>query len=66
MNIPNILTAIDAEIRRLQRAREALSVLDTRTSHHSGRGPKRLSAAARARISRAQKARWAKIKAAKR
>jgi hypothetical protein len=64
INYPNLITAIDAEISRLQQVRGLLAGADST-------GPRKrkrtLSAEARARISAAQKKRWAqKKKAAKR
>jgi hypothetical protein len=59
--LDNILAAIDAEISRLQQVRDLLSMGG---SVSSGSGKKKttkrkLSAAARAKISAAQKKRWA-------
>ena len=59
-----IVADIDAEIALLQQARNLLAGLESRTS--SRRGSKnKMSAAGRARISAAQKARWAKFKKSK-
>jgi hypothetical protein len=61
--LDHIIDAIDAEISRLQKVRELLS---TGGSVSSGTGKKaakrKLSAAARAKISTAQKKRWAAVK----
>jgi hypothetical protein len=66
MNTTELLSAIDSEIARLQEARALLAGQDG----HAPRGRKpakkhNMSADARARIGAAQKARWAKLKAAK-
>jgi len=60
MNLSEVITAIDAEISRLQQARTLLS----ENSAGSGtRNRKRsLSAEARAKIAAAQRKRWAKQK----
>jgi hypothetical protein len=76
MAIENILSEIDAEIARLQRARALLATLDsastkTARSTKKAKAPaavkprkrRRLSAEARKRISEAQQRRWAKQKA---
>jgi len=61
MNTSELITAIDAQISRLQHARNLLGG----TNSTGTRKPKRkLSAAARARISAAQKKRWAQKKSA--
>jgi len=51
MSIEQAIQAIDEQISRLQQARAFL------------RGPRTMSAAARARIAAAQRARWARVKA---
>ena len=73
MQPSELIAAIDSEINLLKQARSLLAGIETRnrskgTSHQSRRGGKRtLSAEARARISAAQKKRWAaQKKAAKR
>jgi hypothetical protein len=58
MNISEVITAIDAEISRLQQARKLLA--GTTSTRGSKRGT--MSAEARARISAAQKKRWAQQK----
>jgi len=59
MNTSDLIAAIDAEISRLQQARKLLS------GSTGARGGKRvMSAEARARISAAQKKRWAQQKRA--
>ena len=76
MAIENILSEIDAEISRLQRARALLATLGSATTkpQHSAKKAKapaavksrkrrRLSAEARKRISEAQQRRWAKQRA---
>jgi hypothetical protein len=64
-----ILAKIDSEIRRLEQVR---AILTGKDSHRGSKAPapaspqkkRRLSAEARARISAAQKARWARNKKA--
>jgi hypothetical protein len=74
MAIENILSDIDAEIARLQRARALLATLDsaaTKTVNKAKPAPAKakrrkkrvLSAEARKRISEAQQKRWAKQRA---
>jgi hypothetical protein len=59
INYPNLIAAIDAEISTLVRARTLLiAVASTQTSGQR----RKLSAEARARISAAQKKRWAQWK----
>jgi hypothetical protein len=66
MDTNHILTEIDAEIARLERAKMLLTGATTKRS--PGRPPaspgkkRTMSAAGRARIAAAQKARWAKAK----
>jgi hypothetical protein len=57
-----VLAQLKAERTKLDRAIEALSGL---AGNSAGRGRHKLSAAARARIAAAQRARWAKFKAKK-
>jgi hypothetical protein len=57
VNWPNLITAIDAEISRLQQTRKLLAGTGTR-----GSKPGTMSTAGRARISAAQKKRWAQRK----
>jgi mevalonate kinase len=59
-----VLKQLEAERTKLDKAIDALSGL-TGKSSGGGRGPRRISAAARARIAAAQRARWAKFKAKK-
>jgi hypothetical protein len=57
-----------AEVDRLDRAIEALSDVEKKAGRGAGSargGPRHMSAAARKRIADAQRARWAKIRAAK-
>jgi len=67
MNKPNVLALIDAEIERLQRARQILSS-NNNAGSLAGRGVRRkrrhMSAEAKRRISLAQKKRWAARKRA--
>jgi hypothetical protein len=73
MNLNSIVADIDAEISRLQQARRLLAgvpVAVSKANRASGmvlesKKRKRMSAAARAKISAAQKKRWAKTKSAK-
>jgi hypothetical protein len=62
MNTSELIAAIDTEITRLQQARKVLAG-STKPSKESGRKP--MSRQARARISAAQKKRWAKARKAK-
>jgi hypothetical protein len=71
MEINHIITEIDAEIARLQQAKDLLNGTTTKRSPgrpaaHIASGPTKrtMSAAGRARIAAAQKARWAKVKKA--
>lgn len=70
MDYSKIIAELDAEIERLQKARTALASLgqSSGTSVRGTSGPRRsglrkMSAAARARIAAAQRARWARFKA---
>jgi len=63
MNTPELLAAIDAEISRLQQARKLLAG-STGTPAATRGGKRVFSAEARARISAAQKKRWAQQKRA--
>ena len=68
MSVQNILQEIDKEIASLNQARALLSRLSgsTRLKAVSSSGSKRvISAAARRKMARAQKARWAKYRASK-
>jgi hypothetical protein len=67
MAISELIQQLDAEIKLLQTAKR---ILEGENSYGSiqartRRGPRKMSAAARARISAAQKKRWAKVKAGK-
>jgi hypothetical protein len=62
-NFGAVLEQLKTERARLDKAIEALSGLAGTSSN--GGGKRRLSAAARARIAAAQRARWAKFKAKK-
>jgi hypothetical protein len=67
MNVSDLVAAIDSEIARLKQARSLLAGSETRNGLRSAsrRGGRRtLSAEARARISAAQKKRWAQQKKA--
>jgi hypothetical protein len=63
MNIASIVSQLKSERDRLDRAIQTLSGLDGATRNSSNK--RVLSAAARARIAKAQRLRWAKFKAAK-
>jgi hypothetical protein len=71
MNKVNILNSLDAEIQRLQRARDLLSDEPSSGKRAAvmnrtlGRKRRRMSAEARAKIAAAQKKRWAALKSAK-
>lgn len=67
MNLTDVVSELDKQIGRLQEARRILTggvegggLQSTATTKR--RGPRRMSAAARRRISEAQRARWAKVK----
>jgi hypothetical protein len=61
-----IIAVIDAEIRLLQHARKVLASLGSRITGISGIKPlRKISAAGKKRIAVAQRARWRKIKRAK-
>jgi|SRR6185312_2501935 len=68
MNLTDVVSELDKQIGRLQQARTILmggvqgAILRTTTVSGGRRGPRRMSAAARRRISEAQRARWAKVK----
>jgi len=62
MNTNEILIELDVEIARLKRAREILTGKGTSGGSGKSTGRRHLSAEARARISAAQKKRWAKAK----
>jgi len=64
--VRTILAAIDAEIARLQEARQLLTGGKSQAARRTGQGKHTLSREARARISVAQKKRWAAIKKAAR
>ena len=66
MEINHIITEIDAEIARLQQAKDLLNGTTTKRSPGRAAAPTKrtMSAAGRARIAAAQKARWAKVKKA--
>jgi hypothetical protein len=59
------MAALKSKIERLQSQLEALVTNSTRTPAKSGRKRRKMSAAARRKISLAAKARWAKVRAAK-
>jgi hypothetical protein len=61
MNYKNVIHDIDSQIKQLDEARRVLLVLNG----GSGKGTRKMSPAGRRRIAAAQRARWAKIRAAK-
>ena len=63
MNLEQVIRSIDEEISRLQQAKALLNSTGKATGR--GRVPRTMSAAARARIAAAQRARWARVKAQK-
>ena len=63
MDIRSMLVEVEAEIAKLQRVADALRGTESKQSSTRSRGHG-MSAAARRKISLAQKARWAKQKAA--
>jgi hypothetical protein len=67
MNLEEIVEQLKAERERLDNAIAVLNgASGTQTTQNTGRpGPRKMSAAARARISAAQKKRWAAQKAGK-
>lgn len=68
MNVSSILTEIDKQIANLQHARAVLTASGTGSSGVGSakkRAKRKISAAGLARIRAAQKARWSKVKAAK-
>lgn len=65
MTTDRILAAIDAEIARLKQVRALLSTNAANDGAKSVRKRRKLSAASRKKIADAQKARWAKQKAAR-
>jgi len=68
MAISQLLQQLDDEIKRLQQARKILGGQEfhgIKASSDGRRGPRQMSAAAKARISAAQKKRWARVRAQK-
>jgi hypothetical protein len=67
MNVSQVITELDAQIAKLQAARNVLAELNGNGAGRTVKaGPRRtMSAAARKRIAAAQRARWAKVRAAK-
>lgn len=67
MSVETILQEIDLEIASLTQARNVLSGLNGPSAHDKvvSKGKGRFTAAARARMAAAQKARWAKYRSAK-
>jgi hypothetical protein len=66
MNTEEIIEEIDAEIKRLEEAKSLLNGTSVKPKSAGGssvgNGKRTMSAAGRARIAAAQKARWAKAK----
>jgi len=65
MSVATILQAIENEIANLTQAREVLAGLDGSSSKSTNVSNGRFSAASRAKMAAAQKARWAKYRASK-
>lgn len=69
MAISDVLQQLDDEIKRLQEAKRILEGFESHglraASSNGRRGPRKMSASAKARISAAQKKRWAKVRAQK-
>ncbi len=70
MSLQDIIQQLDQQIERLQQARKHLTGSEgerlsfaTTSRERKRRGPRRMSAEARARIAAAQRARWARVKA---
>jgi hypothetical protein len=61
MNYKNVIKDIDSQIKQLEEARRVLVMIST----GKARGTRRMSAAGRARIAKAQRARWARLRAGK-
>jgi hypothetical protein len=64
-NIEQIIKQLRAERERIDQAISVLNGTRPGTARGRGRGPRHMSAEARARIAAAQKARWARVKAQK-
>jgi hypothetical protein len=62
LNAKDILVAIEAEIARLQQARELLTGGQSKAQRATGTRRGTMSAAGRASVSAAQKKRWAAIR----
>ena len=60
------MAALKAKIERLQSQLQALAESTSRSPGKNGRKRRKMSAAARKKISLAAKARWARVRAAKR
>jgi hypothetical protein len=65
MNFKEIARDIDRQIKELQKAKKRLRKLGGEVGHGFRAGRRRMSAAGRAAISRAQKARWSKLRLVK-
>ena len=65
MDLKSVVRDIDRQIDELQRAKKALRKLSGRVVGKGLRAKRNLSAAGRAAISRAQKARWSKLRLVK-
>ncbi len=65
MSIEQVIQSIDEQIKKLQQAKMFLNGSGSGKATGKGTGPRTLSAAARQKIAAAQRARWARVKAAK-
>jgi hypothetical protein len=65
MEITHIVAALQEERKRIDQAITALTGITHSTNHKPARKRRGMSAAGRARIAAAQKARWAKLKRSK-
>jgi low affinity Fe/Cu permease len=62
MGYDKVIAEIDAQIKQLEAARNALLGLDSGLRSSGRKGRRKMSASARKRIAAAQRARWAKWK----
>ena len=65
MDTSKFLAEVEAEIARLQRVADALRGVEIKVAGRGARARHTMSAAARRKISLAQKARWAKVRSKK-
>ena len=62
MDFKEIVRDLDRQIKELQKAKKALRMLGREVGKGFRAGRRKMSAAGRAAISRAQKARWSKLR----